>query len=158
MLPLSPESDGSPAPGGGEEPIGIEDPGQLPHAIQSQLNDPLKGGPPVEVAATADSNSIASSPMPQHLQALERANRVRLARAALKRSIASGEVPVTKVITECPWQTESMTLSELLRAQSRWGRTRTRKLLASVGLNETKRLDTLTERQRMLLVSQLRPH
>lgn len=112
----------------------------------------------MEVAATADSNSIARSPRPQHLQALERANRVRLARAALKRSIASGEVSVTKVITECPWQTESMTLSELLRSQSRWGRTRTRKLLASVGLNENKRLDTLTERQRMLLVSQLRPH
>ena len=112
----------------------------------------------MEVAATADSNSIASSPQPQHLQALERANRVRLARAALKRSIASGEVSVTRVITECPWQTESMTLSELLRSQSRWGRTRTRKLLASVGLNENKRLDTLTERQRMLLVSQLRPH
>jgi hypothetical protein len=51
-----------------------------------------------------------------------------------------------------------MTLSELLRSQSRWGRTRTRKLLSSVGLNENKRLETLTERQRMLLVSQLRPH
>ena len=112
----------------------------------------------MEVAATADSNSIASRPVPQHLQALERANRVRLARAALKRSIASGEVSITKVITECPWQTETMTLSELLRSQSRWGRTRTRKLLASVGLRENKRLETLTERQRMLLVSQLRPH
>lgn len=112
----------------------------------------------MEVAATADSSSIASSSMPQHLQALERANRVRLARAALKRSIASGEITVTKVITECPWQTETMSLSELLRAQPRWGRTRTRKLLASVGLNENKRLNTLTERQRMLLVSQLRPH
>jgi hypothetical protein len=51
-----------------------------------------------------------------------------------------------------------MTLSELLRSQARWGRTRTRKLLSSVGLNENKRLETLTERQRMLLVSQLRPH
>lgn len=112
----------------------------------------------MEVAATADSNSIASRPVPQHLQALERANRVRLARAALKRSIASGEISITKVITECPWQTETMTLSELLRSQSRWGRTRTRKLLASVGLSENKRLETLTERQRMLLVSQLRPH
>jgi len=112
----------------------------------------------VEVAATADSNSIARNPMPQHLQALERANRVRLARAALKRSIANGEVPVAEVIEKCPWQTETMTLSELLRAQSRWGRTRTRKLLASAGLNENKRLETLTERQRALLVSQLRPH
>jgi hypothetical protein len=97
-------------------------------------------------------------PVPQHLQALERANRVRLARAELKRSIGRGEIPVSRVITECPWEASTMTLSELLRSQSRWGRTRTRKLLASAGLSENKRVETLTERQRMLLVSQLRPH
>jgi len=110
------------------------------------------------VEATVSPSSVSKESVPQHLQALERANRVRLARADLKRSIASGEVPVTRVITECPWETSTMTLSELLRSQSRWGRTRTRKLLSSVGLNENKRLETLTERQRMLLVSQLRPH
>jgi hypothetical protein len=108
--------------------------------------------------ATATPAPTTGNSVPQHLQALERANRVRLARADLKRSIANGDVPVTKVITECPWETRTMTLSELLRSQSRWGRTRTRKLLSSVGLNENKRLETLTERQRMLLVSQLRPH
>lgn len=108
--------------------------------------------------ATVSPAPVSDKSVPQHLQALERANRVRLARAELKRSIASGEMPVTKVITECPWQTSTMTLSELLRSQSRWGRTRTRKLLSSVGLNENKRLETLTERQRMLLVSRLRPH
>lgn len=112
----------------------------------------------MEVTATADSTSSASPAMPQHLQALAHANRVRLARASLKREIGSGAVSVTKVITECPWQAESMTLAELLRSQPRWGRTRTRKLLSAVGLSENKRLDTLTERQRMLLVSQLRPH
>ena len=108
--------------------------------------------------ATASPSPASEESVPQHLQALERANRVRLARAELKRSIASGKVPVTKVISDCPWETSTMTLSELLRSQSRWGRTRTRKLLSSIGLNENKRLETLTERQRMLLVSQLRPH
>jgi len=111
----------------------------------------------VEIAATADS-APSAGPVPQHLQALAHANRVRLARASLKREIGNGNVAVTKVITECPWQAASMTLAELLRSQPRWGRTRTRKLLGSVGLSENKRLDTLTERQRMLLVSQLRPH
>jgi hypothetical protein len=106
----------------------------------------------------ATATSASGTSVPQHLQALERANRVRLARAELKRSIASGDVPVTRVITECPWEAGTMTLSELLRSQSRWGKTRTRKLLNSAGLNENKRLETLTERQRMLLVSQLRPH
>ncbi len=112
----------------------------------------------MEVAATADSTSSAGPAVPQHLQALARANRVRLARASLKREIGDGSISITKVISDCPWQAESMTLAELLRSQPRWGRTRTRKLLSSVGLSENKRLDTLTERQRMLLVSQLRPH
>lgn len=89
------------------------------------------------------------------MEALARANRVRLARAALKRSIARGETPAAEVVQECPWETESMTLSELLTSQRRWGRTRARKLLLSLALNENKRLGTLTDRQRLMLASEL---
>lgn len=94
---------------------------------------------------------------PQHMQALARANRVRLARAELKRSIGRGEVDVSAVIRDCPWETESMTLAELLTSQRRWGRTRARKLLQALGLSENKRLGTLTPRQRALLTSALSP-
>ena len=92
---------------------------------------------------------------PQHMQALARANRVRLARAELKRSIGRGEVDVAGVIRDCPWETESMTLAELLTSQRRWGRTRARKLLQAVALSENKRIGTLTPRQRALLTSAL---
>jgi hypothetical protein len=92
---------------------------------------------------------------PQHMQALARANRVRLARAELKRSIGRGEVDVAEVIRDCPWETESMTLAELLTSQRRWGRTRARKLLQAVALSENKRIGTLTPRQRALLTSAL---
>jgi hypothetical protein len=92
---------------------------------------------------------------PQHMQALAHANRVRLARAALKRSIAGGDVGAADVIRECPWETESMTLAELLTSQRRWGRTRARKFLLSLALSENKRLGTLTERQRQLLSHEL---
>ena len=88
---------------------------------------------------------------PQHMQALARANRVRLARAELKRSIARGDVDASDVVRDCPWETESMTLAELLTSQRRWGRTRARKFLLGVALNENKRLGTLTARQRALL-------
>ena len=85
------------------------------------------------------------------MQALARANRVRLARAELKRSIARGDVDASDRRRECPWETESMTLAELLTSQRRWGRTRARKFLLGVALNENKRLGTLTARQRALL-------
>jgi hypothetical protein len=89
------------------------------------------------------------------MQALEHANRVRLARAALKRSIARGEKHAAQVILECPWETESMTLAELLTSQRRWGRTRSRKFLVSLAVSENKRLGTLTQRQRHMLSTEL---
>jgi hypothetical protein len=92
---------------------------------------------------------------PQHMQALAHANRVRLARAALKRTIARGEVDAAQVIRECPWETESMTLAELLTSQRRWGRTRSRKFLLALALSENKRLGTLTQRQRLLISTEL---
>jgi hypothetical protein len=108
------------------------------------------------IAATAQTETDdRSAPPPQHLKALARANEVRLARAALKRSVAARETDVAAVIAEVPWEAETMSLSELLTAQPRWGRTRTRKLLGSIGLSENKRLGTLTERQRLLLVERL---
>jgi hypothetical protein len=92
----------------------------------------------------------------QCMQALARANEVRLARAALKREIAAGRREVTQVVLDSPWEAESMSLSELLCSQRRWGRARSRKLLATAGLNEAKRLGTLTERQQRILVGALR--
>jgi hypothetical protein len=89
------------------------------------------------------------------MEALAHANRVRLARAALKRSIAAGKVSAPDVIRECPWETESMSLAELLTSQRRWGRTRARKFLLALALSENKRLGTLTQRQRQLLSSEL---
>lgn len=101
------------------------------------------------------SRTASTVQLPQHMQALARANRVRLARAELKRSIARGEADVAGVIQDCPWETESMTLSELLTSQRRWGRTRARKLLQALALSENKRVGTLTPRQRSLLASAL---
>jgi hypothetical protein len=92
---------------------------------------------------------------PQCMEALARANKVRLARAALKREISAGRRSITEVIMDSPWEAESMSLGELLCAQRRWGRARSRKLLASSALSEGKRVGTLTERQRRVLVAAL---
>ena len=91
----------------------------------------------------------------QCMEALARANEVRLARAALKREISAGRRSVTEVIMDSPWQAESMSLSELLCSQRRWGRARSRKLLASAALGEGKKVGSLTERQRRILAGAL---
>lgn len=92
---------------------------------------------------------------PQHLRALEHANRIRLARAQLKRDVRAGRISAGEVFSSPPPEVESMSISELLESQRRWGRARSRRLLLSLGLPENKRIGTLTERQRKLLATLL---
>jgi hypothetical protein len=100
--------------------------------------------------------TATSDAAPQHLRALEQANRVRLARADLKRRVAAQATTVADVILDCPWEAESMALSDLLISQRRWGRARCRRVLLTLGLPENKQIGTMTERQRRALASTLK--
>jgi hypothetical protein len=100
--------------------------------------------------------ATATPRAPQHMRALALANRVRLARAELKRQVAEGETTVEEVVLGCPWEAESMAISDLLMSQHRWGRTRCRRFLAAVPLSERKTIGSMTERQRHALASGLR--
>jgi hypothetical protein len=88
------------------------------------------------------------APGPQHLRALERANAVRLARADLKRRVAESEILPAQVILGAPWEADSMTVSDLLTSQRRWGHTRCRKFLQAIPMSENKTIGSMTERQR----------
>ena len=92
---------------------------------------------------------------PQYMRALERANKVRLARAELKRKVAIGELDVGEVILGCPWEAHSMAVADLLMSQRRWGQTRCRKFLAQIPMSEKKTVGSMTERQRHTLASLL---
>jgi hypothetical protein len=89
-----------------------------------------------------------TTPGPQHLRALARANEVRLARAELKRQVHAGEVSAADVILESAWEAESMTVADLLMAQRRWGHTRCRTFLQRIPMSETKTVGSMTDRQR----------
>ena len=100
-------------------------------------------------------NATATAPAPQHMRALAQANRVRLARAELKRQVAEGETTVAQIVIDCPWEADSMAIADLLLSQHRWGRTRCRRFLAAIPLTETKTVGSLTDRQRKALVAHL---
>ncbi|MFZ0040088.1 MAG: hypothetical protein WAK93_02180 [Solirubrobacteraceae bacterium] len=95
------------------------------------------------------------TPEPQRLRALERANEIRLARAALKRSIAVGQVSAAEVILACPDAAASWPLGDLLMSQRRWGSTRCRKFLSRNQIGETRPVGALTDRQRQVLANSL---
>jgi hypothetical protein len=91
----------------------------------------------------------------QYMRALERANEVRLARAELKRRVADGDLPAAEVILTSPWEAESMAVADLLMSQRRWGRTRSRRFLATIPISENKTIGSMTDRQRLRLAAQL---
>lgn len=104
-----------------------------------------------EMNATATASPVS----PQCMRALERANKVRLARAELKRAVAAGELDAAEVILTCPWEAESMAVADLLMSQRRWGQTRCRKFLVSIPMSEKKTIGSMTERQRRTLAAML---
>ena len=69
--------------------------------------------------------------------------------------MAAGELTAAEVVMDCPWQAQSMSISDLLMSQKRWGRTRCRRLLMSLGVPENKQVGTLTDRQRIALAAVL---
>lgn len=103
----------------------------------------------METGAAVDGHAL------QPIRALERANRVRVARADLKQRVAAGELLAAEVVLACPWMVASMPLAKLLICQPQWGRTRSRTFLKSVGLGESKLVGGLTERQRVAIAVML---
>src|SRR3954452_8135100 len=99
--------------------------------------------------------ATATAPAPQHMRALAQANRVRLARAELKRQVAEGEASVSEIVLDRPWEAESMGIADLLMRQHRWGGTRSRRFLASIPMVETKTIGSMTDRQRNELARRL---
>lgn len=100
-------------------------------------------------------DGTATLETPQHMRALERANEIRLARSALKRRIADGQVDPAEIITGCPREVENMEIAELLSCQKRWGVIRCRRFLKEVQIKETRTIGTMTGRERNLLVDVL---
>jgi hypothetical protein len=91
----------------------------------------------------------------QNMRALERANKIRLARAEIKRRIAKGDVAVADVLLDPSEEIGGMEISDLLTSQKRWGATRCSKFMHSIGLSEAKTVKSLTERQRSAMAAVL---
>jgi hypothetical protein len=92
----------------------------------------------------------------QNLRALQRANRVRSARAAVKRRVAIGELTAAEAILSHRWEIERMPIAELLRSQPGWGARRCQRFLVVLAMDERKTIGSMTERQRIATAAHLR--
>jgi hypothetical protein len=89
----------------------------------------------------------------EHVRALERANRVRRARALVKRRIASGQLTAAEVVLSHRWELESMPVAEVLLSQRQWGRKRCDEFLLTVTISDNKSIGSMTARQRVAVAA-----
>ena len=99
---------------------------------------------------------------PQHMTALQRANEVRLGRAALKREVAGeqdvarGRARLAALLEDPPSALASLPIGEALLWPRRHGRRTVGRFLVVAGCREHKRVGELTERQRRAIAVALR--
>lgn len=104
-----------------------------------------------------------ASPIPQALDrsldqkraALRKANQVRFARAALKRRLATKEIRPAQVLADPPACALGMRAFDVIRARGGWGVSKTRRLMVSARVSESKTVGGLSDRQRAELVQLL---
>lgn len=87
--------------------------------------------------------------MSQCLDALERANEVRVGRARLKQELATGEISLAGALDD--ERASTMPVGVLLRAQSRWGPRRVTRLCRGLRVSESRPVGGVTARQRALI-------
>jgi len=91
----------------------------------------------------------------QRVEALRRANEIRIARAALKRQLALGTVEITGVLAAPLACIRTQKVDELLLALPRYGPVRVSRLLADCQISAAKTVAGLSDRQRRELISRL---
>jgi hypothetical protein len=92
----------------------------------------------------------------QRMEALQRANQIRMRRAQLKRDLKGGRVGIDGLLLTPPDWIETAKVSELLLAVPKYGRVKVNKILQQCRVSPSKTIGGLSERQRNELVALLR--
>jgi hypothetical protein len=89
----------------------------------------------------------------QRMEALKRANDIRVRRAQLKKDLKDGRVQIESILLEPPDWVETAKVFDMLMAVPKLGRVKAARLLNSCRISQSKTVGGLSERQRAELVS-----
>jgi hypothetical protein len=92
----------------------------------------------------------------QRMDALARANEIRIRRAQLKRDLKAGRLSIHALLNEPPEYVETAKVFDMLLAVPKYGRVKANKILASCRIAPSKTIGGLSERQRRELILLLR--
>jgi hypothetical protein len=105
------------------------------------------------MAGGGEASGVSARSADQRLEALRKANEIRVHRSQLKKDIAAGRVQIVDILARPPGFAETERVSVLLLAVPKYGSARVSRLLAKCRISDSKRLAGLTERQRVELVN-----
>ena len=91
----------------------------------------------------------------QRMEALKRANDIRVRRAQLKKDLKDGTVRIETILTRPPEYVETAKVFDMLLAVPKYGRVKVNKILAHCRIAPSKTIGGLSERQRSELISLL---
>ena len=89
----------------------------------------------------------------QRMEALQRANDIRVRRAQLKKDLKEGRVAIEKVLLDPPDYVSTAKVFDILMAVPKFGRVKAARLLNQCRISQSKTVGGLSERQRTELVS-----
>lgn len=88
----------------------------------------------------------------QAMEALQRANDIRLGRAMIKKEIKEGKVSVVDVLETEPYICDGMSVLQLFTAQHRWAVKKADRFIKHTLANPGKKLGELTKKERTRLI------
>jgi S13-like protein len=106
--------------------------------------------------AGGTSNPAPGRTLDQRLRALREANEIRVARAQLKKELASGRVRIEEILAEPPRAAMTAKVYDLLVALPRIGPVKAARSLIQCRIASSKTVGGLTERQRHELIDLFR--
>ena len=92
----------------------------------------------------------------QRMEALKRANDIRVRRAQLKKDLKNGSIGIDEILREPPEYLETAKVFDMLMAVPKFGRVKAARFLNQCRISQSKTVGGLSERQRAELVGLLR--
>ncbi len=89
----------------------------------------------------------------QRMEALKRANDIRVRRAQLKRDLKDGRVQIDELLLDPPDWVSTAKVFDMLMAVPKFGRVKAARLLNQCRISQSKTVGGLSERQRTELVN-----
>jgi hypothetical protein len=108
------------------------------------------------MAASRTSVQAPLRSLDQRMEALRRANEIRVRRAQLKKDLKDGSARIEQILRDPPEYVETAKVIDILMAVPKFGRVKAARFLNQCRISQSKTVGGLSERQRAELVGLLR--